>query len=433
MQKPPFHRRILPWIFVLIFLVAAPALVFYTAGYRWNPKKEKVERQGTIILDSLPQDAKIFINEKQQAKTTPLTLQNATPGRYTIRMEKDGYHPWRKQLEVFPELVTFANNIRLWKKSEPLKTSLGALSRLAASPNEKLLAGIQTSGTAAELVIWNEADEQVQTARFPQTLSGHPTLSWSEDSRAILIEAATAASTGAWLVNARNQPKIMPLPPADYRWEDSQLIGHAAKYLLEVDSADGSVTKRPLSSNRIDEHENYWLQYVTGTTDLVLFSEKFQSRGLILPPGQWRFYTQTKTRIILRDRANWLSLNPKAEEPVIFKATGDRLRKWSDRATEHFLLQHGGEIWFWDPEAQPELLLRDSRSMPNIIWHTYGEDVILSTDKQAAILNLDPRDGRLRTVLAEFDQINDIALLNKKILAAGARDGQSGVWTLEIE
>jgi hypothetical protein len=433
MQKTPLPRRILPWIFMLIFLVVAPALVFYTAGYRWNPKKEKVERQGTMIVDSTPQDAKIFINDKLQSKTTPLTMQNVTPGRYTIRIEKDGYSTWQKQLEVFPELVTFANNVRLWKKSEPVKTDLGALTQLSTSPNEKLLAGIQTSGTSTSLVIWNDVDQTFQTARLAQNLTAPAALTWSEDSRAILIETLTATGTSAWLANVRNQPKIFPLPAADYHWTGSDLIGLTAQAWLEINSTAGSAVKQSLGSGRVDEFENYWLQYVTGTTDLVLFSDRFQSRGLILPAGQWRFYTQTKTRLILRDHTDWLSLDPRADQPVIFKVTGDYLRAWSDRQTERFLLKHDGEIWSWNPAAQPELILRDSRRVPNVIWHTYGEDVILSTDTQVAMLNLDQRDGRLRTPLAEFERVNDLALMNKKIYVAGTRDNQSGVWTIEIE
>lgn len=433
MQKTPLPRRVLPWIFVLTFLVVAPALVFYTAGYRWNPKKEKVERQGTMIVDSTPQDAKIFINDKLQSKTTPLTMQNVTPGRYTIRIEKEGYSSWQKQLEVFPELVTFANNVRLWKKSDPVKTDLGALTQLSTSPNEKLLAGIQTSGTQAMLIIWHEADGKIQTAPLAQTPSNALTLTWSEDSRALLIETSTATGTNAWLANVRNQPKIFPLPQADYRWDGSDLIGLTAGARLEINSTNGSATKQPLASARVDELENYWLQYVTGTKDLVMFSDRFQSRGLILPAGQWRFYAQTKNRLILRDRTDWLSLDPRADQPVIFKVSGDYLRAWSDGQTPRFLLKHDGEIWVWSPAAQPELIVRDSRHVPNVIWHAYGEDIVLSTDTQVAILNLDQRDGRLRTPLAEFSQVYDLALVNKKIYVAGTRDNQSGVWTIEIE
>ena len=119
MYAPPFHRRILPWIFAIVFIASAPVLVFYTAGYRYNPLKEKIERNGTMIFDSKPSGATILLNGTATGKTTPVTVQDVVPGRYVIRYEKDGYWPWEKQLDVLPELVTFANDVRLWKKTVP--------------------------------------------------------------------------------------------------------------------------------------------------------------------------------------------------------------------------------------------------------------------------------------------------------------------------
>lgn len=120
MYSPPFHRRIVPWIFAAVFLAAAPVLVFYTAGYRWNPKKEKVERNGTLIIGTRPTGARIFLNGNDKGETTPVTIQNIRPGSYNIRVQKDGYHPWEKMMDIQAERVTFANDIPLFKISEPV-------------------------------------------------------------------------------------------------------------------------------------------------------------------------------------------------------------------------------------------------------------------------------------------------------------------------
>jgi len=100
MQRLPFHRRVLPWLFVLIFLFIAPAVVFYTAGYRWNSKKGVIEKNGTLIIDSMPRGAKIFLNGQMLSDVTPVTLQNTAPGIYNIKLSLDGYHDWSKELSV---------------------------------------------------------------------------------------------------------------------------------------------------------------------------------------------------------------------------------------------------------------------------------------------------------------------------------------------
>ena len=135
----PLHRRILPWIFIGIFLVVAPALVFYTAGYRWNPKKGKVELNGTIIFDSTPAGASIKIDGRPTDFVTPVTVQDMPPGIHQFSVEKSGYRSWQKSLEVRSEHVTFANTITLWKDTQPSLFTSGTTTSLSISPDLRYL------------------------------------------------------------------------------------------------------------------------------------------------------------------------------------------------------------------------------------------------------------------------------------------------------
>ncbi|MFA6503848.1 MAG: PEGA domain-containing protein, partial [Patescibacteria group bacterium] len=119
MVKTPFHRKILPWMFIIIFLMMAPAVIFYTSGYRWNAKKHAIERNGTLIIDTFTQGASIKLNGQQMPETTSVTLQNMSPGSYDIKLDLQDYHPWSKTLWIDPERVTFASGIVLWPQLEP--------------------------------------------------------------------------------------------------------------------------------------------------------------------------------------------------------------------------------------------------------------------------------------------------------------------------
>src|SRR3990170_921695 len=58
-------RRLIASAFILAFLIAAPILVLYTAGLRWNLKKWSLQKTGSIYIEVEPKDAEILINEKE--------------------------------------------------------------------------------------------------------------------------------------------------------------------------------------------------------------------------------------------------------------------------------------------------------------------------------------------------------------------------------
>lgn len=392
MHSPPFHRRILPWIFTLVFIFSAPALIFYTAGYRWNPKKEKIERNGTLIIDTHPADAKVFLNEHDIEETTPVTLQNTTPGSYLIRLTKEGFYSWQKKLDVQPEYVTFANDIWLWKKSEPIFVGNYATSSIEASLNEKYLAIQSASKNGFALDIW---DLDNDTHRKSSLETDNPArLDWSLDSRTLFLEEESGLR---WRLAMRNG--AVPEP----------------------------------SDDREKNFDDYEIRHATGSETLVLFAKGEPNRGLILPAGNWKAVALSGKHLILNDKENWLSLEPDSKNPLVRRAKGDHLQVYEEKKKNVYLLVNGGEIWRWDPANDPELLLRDSNKIVEAVWHASGRDIAFATEKSVIMLNLDPRDGRLSTKLAEFDQIKDLALVKKQIYILGTSAGKTGLWKLEIE
>lgn len=321
MYSPPFHRRILPWIFAAAFLASAPVLVFYTAGYRWNPKKEKVERNGTLIIDSTPTGASISLNGKQTLEQTPVTIQNLRPGMYSIRVEKPSYLPWEKTLEVESSLVAFATDIWLWKKGDP-------------------------------------------------TVFPSPTTTFT----------------------SFRQEEQLPAPPPTFS-----------------------------------------VVYATGTGESYLSDSRETGRVFLLPNGSWNIRSRHNGRVILQDGNNWLSVDLQSENPAFLAAKGDRLRPFNLRNRTAYLLVDGGEIWAWDPSRDPELLLRQSGQIVQAAWHRSGDYIFFATETEISALQLDPRNGRLRTTLTSFERISDITVRERDILILGTKDGREAVWQYALE
>jgi hypothetical protein len=105
--------------FVVLFLITAPLVVLYTAGYRWNEKKVRIEKVGVIFLRSRPSGAEIFLNGIPRSEHTPARLRNLLPSTYDIKVTKAGYGSWEKTLPVSSGLTTFAESIIIWKLAAP--------------------------------------------------------------------------------------------------------------------------------------------------------------------------------------------------------------------------------------------------------------------------------------------------------------------------
>jgi len=116
--------------FIALFLITTPIVVTYTAGYRWNVKKNRLEKVGIIYVRSKPSNADLYLDGKPRPEKTPARLRNLLPDTYKLTVGKSGYLSWTKILPVESALTTFVEGVVLWKDSAPEK--------VAASPSAAL-------------------------------------------------------------------------------------------------------------------------------------------------------------------------------------------------------------------------------------------------------------------------------------------------------
>src|SRR5690606_25190386 len=74
--------------------------IFYiTYGFDIDRKTGTLIQKGIVFVDSKPQNARIFLNEIEQRSRTDTRM--AFPaGRYTIRLEAEGYRHWERTFEL---------------------------------------------------------------------------------------------------------------------------------------------------------------------------------------------------------------------------------------------------------------------------------------------------------------------------------------------
>ena len=103
----------------IVFLFVAPTIIMYSQGYRFDIKKFQFVETGGIYIKALPEETNLYINDDYINKTSFFTrdilVQNLIPDSYKIRVEKEGYYSWEKNLDISKRTVTEAKYINLFK------------------------------------------------------------------------------------------------------------------------------------------------------------------------------------------------------------------------------------------------------------------------------------------------------------------------------
>lgn len=430
MHSVPFHRRILPWIFGITFVAMAPAVIFYTSGYRYDAKRGKVERNGTIIFDSTPSGAQLIIDGRTSGRTTPVTLQDIVPGSHVFRLEKAGYTEWQKTLDIYPERVTFADHVRLWPQASPNLLRPAPAGMTSASPDGSRLLLLSSTGTSQQIRFSSLPSFRISsTGYFPLVDTGSH-IYWSSDNRYALVESPDNEAS----LFDTTASSSFPLPKGFYRWEGRQVTGTDEVSLLTI-QRDGTLTRNPLEQDVIDRMDEFELRRASSTTSFVLVNTDQPDKGFILPRGDWHFWLREDAFTVLRDGARWLALIPTADGDSYqaSEATGDKILLQETGTGKQALLLAEHELWLWDFSRAPELLYRQSEPLVDAVWHPDGLHVLFSTKNTLQAMELDPRDGRRRDTLANFDAIQGLSFYSPYVMVLGEKDGLQGLWNLKVQ
>lgn len=102
---------------------------------------------GLLVLTSSPDGAKVYINDDLNTATNNTI--NLSPGIYSIRIEKEGYISWKKQVEVQEEVVTVANAFLIPQAPKLESMTLTGAENPLLDPTGSFIAYTVSSASAA--------------------------------------------------------------------------------------------------------------------------------------------------------------------------------------------------------------------------------------------------------------------------------------------
>lgn len=446
----PKSRRLIHWLFVIAFLLAAPAIILSTAGYRYNFARHRFERTGVLVIDTVPAGAKIYVNDKLRQAKTPARVTRLSPGRYRVRLEKDGFRPWQKSVEIESSQTTFLNGVALFSLRLPeLKTELPA-SASSFSPDGRYAAIVSGPPSLAELRIFDlKTGESFLPYRSPVSETAPFSFSWTGDSKRLLMTRpgkpgpAFLIWEASWPQTLTDAGDLSGIDADQAFWsEDGRSLYVAAQGLLSViDPASGAAVQLgPAASDMtVVGGFVYGVSYDKDETRLTrrpLKDGTFESLALLSGDSYQPLPETGRSPVFVSAPAGRLIVIKPADgglAPDVYEVRGNAAR-WSPDKRK-LLYWNDFELRVYDLEAgSDELVTRVSTPIIAAAWYPAGNAIVYADQKNVSAV--EARNGGERTVtpVAELSELSDFAL-NRTGDAAyfvGAIGQKSGIWEMKL-
>ncbi|OGC52004.1 hypothetical protein A2982_00080 [candidate division WWE3 bacterium RIFCSPLOWO2_01_FULL_39_13] len=251
------------------------AVVLYGDGWRidfsgktqTNTKPELV-KTGMLAIRSIPDGAKVYVNEKLITATDD-TISSLRPSTYTIEVKKEGFEPWKKEVKVFPELVTDITAVLVLQspRLEPLtNTDVKAFS---LSSNQNDIAFLTSNHEEPGIWILPLANSPLGVFRnntrllIEDTAFATPSIGeqiwWSPNDKEILIKMNEKGYL-LYTLPAQNTTKLVPLSVTNVqstlaRWETSWRENFLQPK-IELISKSQQISKDTM--NALENQDTFW-------------------------------------------------------------------------------------------------------------------------------------------------------------------------------
>ncbi|MDD4271933.1 MAG: PEGA domain-containing protein [Patescibacteria group bacterium] len=437
-------RRILSFIFIVLFLSITPLIMLYAAGYRLGKNGFSVQRTGMFIIDSKPEGAKIFIDNKPQETwassilnkknyiTTPAKIKNLLPGEYDLRLELDGYWSWQKKLTVNPGASTFAENIYLFKNDLPIQIMPSDIesTKLPDDNNQAII-------LSSDLITFLNLSEESRKTVKRNGLAGK-NISWSEDQNKIIIDNYLYDLTD--LNSAVDLKKITP-NSFNYKWVGNNLYYQDKNSVYRLEAAN--LPKKIIGNKIFNDYliKNNYLYLIAKSGSAVNLETIDAATGqslknINLPAAlNYSFINTEQNLLNLYDGGHKILylIDPlSAYQPLVEIINNVKTTFWTD--SDNLLYANDFEIWLYNlPNKNRTLITRISETIGNAILHPSKDYIIYSTKQTINAIELDEREKRNITELIKFDSINSFGLTEDIIYFSGKIGNSEGLYKYLIQ
>lgn len=390
-------RGVIFLAFLAAFLLSAPIVVLYTAGYRYNFSSGRIVQTGVLSLNSVPRGANISIDGDALRPTTPSLVKNVLPGEHLVRVEAGAYSAWEKTLVVESRSTTFADDIVLFLDEPPAFVRDAELEAVSISQADAKAAYAQSEGQWTEIWTYDPTTgEDTLVSRLPAGDAGDIDLSWREDGAVLSVESGDARARATTLVDAATGAPIEAAAETD----------------IELTTA----ADRVVVSRKRD-----------GSSEILAY----------LPIGDYETRDAPEGIVTLEDVARGRVVLVKAaggDQPILLNASASEWQ-WEPNGTR-ILYSDGFDLHVYDAAAHTdETITRLSSAVTGVAWYPGHSYVLYAQDDAIYAAELDHRDRRNVTRLVSGSGLGTFQSdpRGRVVYFFGTVDGTTGLFSRRLQ
>lgn len=412
-------RSTIFFVFTACFLITAPLVVLYTAGYRYQFGSARIIKIGVISISTLPKSATIFLDDKEQSKRSPNVIKNLRPGKTRVRLEKTGYHTWDKTLVVGSGETTFLNDVVLFLKNEikPFfeKTNVSDV----AQKDREVFAYSVKNGSWQEVWI---TDGPFGSDRFMAKIRHNPGadyfLSFSQDREYLMLKEIAGWKEQIVVIQSKSGKVVnVSAKPNETAWWDTGsehglfLKSNTSIRLANLDS--NKISAIPIVADSVQSSKNrYTVVQSTNERSIVSYIDDSGVASIFeyLPLGSYRFVESAAGRILLEDtvRHRIILLDENNPQDPILLNTEAVFWKWSD-SKDSIAYSNGFDLTVFSLYTRKtQTVTRFSEPITGIAWYPIGGVLFFSQPNRILTIETDQRDSRNQLELVPNIQALDI-------------------------
>lgn len=206
------------------FFLLLTLTLYYSFGYKYNPSTGQSFQTGAIVILATPNDAKVSKDGQEVVQGGFLSgilqnfvkIEDLEQKSYDIKVYKDGYNDWEKNVQITPGQVEKYESVVLLKKEYKQQPMFGAISlndpkKFWISTDKNRVAFYGTIGTQEALFMMNLENEDIKPVvdKSQFAIMGQlQDVKWVEDDGKLVVRT----SSNLYVIDLGNNNKAYLVP-----------------------------------------------------------------------------------------------------------------------------------------------------------------------------------------------------------------------------
>jgi hypothetical protein len=432
---------------VLAFFVTAPIVTLYTAGFRYQWKKQKIERVGFFETSTVPTGADVRLDDAAVGKT-PYVDMGILPGTYSLALSKPGYRPYATTFDVRSGLSTLLLNVLLWKDAKP-EMIASASDSAVLDPTGTSIAWIETIPNGEAAMVSLASGEKRRLACVLKNGTA-PHTEWNNGASAVLFAVTTPTGIDGCVTtltgNTYTLSDAIGTPVRSVSWspfDNSHLLVRtdAGGVVVAYERKERKVVTATNIPFTIRGSKLYGIRATASGAELFADSVStlplnFGPDKVVLPPGEYTFLTSPEKYLVLREaRHGRIDVYETSSLKRLATAVADSVVFEPTSSADRFLAMNGYELSLYDLKAETSrLIIRYSDPITHAIWHPLGSYAIVHSGGTIIALPFD-RSSEEAVTLAHMTTAQSLWTDKSAntLLILGTEGATTGLWKLTLK